>query len=256
MTEILDRVYDDSRGTTLRYDTFAPSGEHARLPAVVSIHGGGWVSGDRVDHHDIGKFFASNGFVAFCPQYRLAPLHPCPAAVEDLHRFMRYIRRHADGLGIDPVRLGVLGNSAGGHLALSVSTRDECEDGVPSRANACVDICGLADLTDPKSRHPQISWDFIHQFMGKPYEGNEADWVYASPLSHVDGDCCPMLIFHGALDDIVWPDQSERLHSALQKAGVPSEVIILPNDGHNFSLGSFQFILDKSLEFFQNALKR
>src|SRR5438105_13355138 len=116
MKVVLNEVYADVDGVNLRYDMIAAQATEA-LPAVICIHGGGWVSGDKNDMHDVARFFAANGYAAFCPQYRLAPLYPFPAAVEDCRRFVAFLRDKAHELKIIPESIGSIGNSAGGHLS-------------------------------------------------------------------------------------------------------------------------------------------
>lgn len=251
MKEINDELFDDSTGVSLRYDALIPDAERD-LPAVVCIHGGGWISGDKSDMHEVARSFAGRGFAAFCPQYRLAPLHTYPAAVEDCARFVKFLRNNAYRLGICPSKVGSFGNSAGGYLSTMLAVSEDAQ----TRVDAAVDVCGLADLTNPGEHHPPIAWDFIAQYIGEPYQGNEDLWIQASPLFRVRNDTAPLLIVHGAVDDVVYPAQSERLFHALQDHGVPAELIILPNEGHSFSYEAFMLILDKSEAFFKEHFSK
>lgn len=238
-----DQVYS-GRGGKLQYDAFLPEME-SDLSAVVCIHGGGWVSGNKTDMRQVAEYFAERGFAAFCPQYRLAPLHPFPAAVEDCEDFVKHLRDNAKSFGLNPERIFSFGNSAGGHLSATLAVKNS-----PNQVNGAVNISGLIDLTNPQSNHPSISWDFLGQFIGKPYEDNKELWKSASPLYCVNSGSSPVMIFHGGEDDIVWQQQSERLHGELLAAGVRTEIEILPGEGHSFSVSAFERILDKSAEFF------
>ncbi|MCH8274403.1 MAG: alpha/beta hydrolase [Armatimonadetes bacterium] len=250
----LDEVFDNPGDAALRFDLFAPECDDA-VPAVVLLHGGGWISGDKSDVHEIARAFAAEGFASFCPQFRLAPLHPYPAAVEDCHRFLLFLRKEAKRFGIHPQRIGSFGNSAGGHLSVSLAVRETTEETgsgrISSRVNAAVDVAGLMDLTHPTDRHPEIAWDFISQFMSVPFEGNEERWVEASPLFHVNEHSAPILIVHGGQDDVVWPEQSERLYEALRGGGVMTDFLLLEGEGHSFSLEAYQEILRRSVAFFR-----
>lgn len=254
MKVLLDEIYIRESGRNLRYD-YLRSSEGGLSPAVVCIHGGGWISGDKADTHPVAQFFAENGFAAFCPQYRLAPLHTYPAAVEDCQAFVAYLRANANDLQIHPEKIGAIGNSAGGYFAVMLAVRDAFITGVHTRVNAAVDICGLTDLTHPNEKHPKISLDFISQYMGKPFEGNEELWLEASPLYHVDENASPLLIFHGMQDDVVLPEQSIRLHKALTSYGVKAELVIFENEWHSFSLETFEKILQRSLDFFSEVFE-
>jgi len=244
---LVDQEYGSAGSAALRYDAILSDSDPA--PAIVCIHGGGWVSGDSSDMHDVARYFSANGYAAFCPQYRLAPLYPYPAAVEDIETFVGYLRDSSDSLRILPEAIGVIGNSAGGHLASMVGLAHDASQ----RANAVVDICGLTDLTKMKENHPPISWDFIGQFMaGIP--ADDPRWIEASPLYRVMPEAPPFLIVHGEQDDVVYWEQSRKLYDALKQVGVEASLYLLPGQGHSFTEPGFVEILDKSFEFFSTHL--
>ncbi|MBA3725553.1 MAG: alpha/beta hydrolase [Armatimonadetes bacterium] len=245
-----DEIYASIDGANLRYNAILPDSTELSA-AVVCIHGGGWVSGDRNDMNEVARYFADHGYAAFSPQYRLAPLHPYPAAIEDGRTFLAFLRENSDKLGVRSNAIGVIGNSAGGHLSALLGTSTDPQE----KADAVVNISGLVDLTDPNKHHPQISWDFIGQFMGAPFAQNSAAWIEASPLYQVRPSTSPMLIIHGSDDDIVWPDQSKRLKEALDNVGVENELIILDGEGHSFAVQGFETILDRALGFFDAKLR-
>ena len=242
-------TYPSDGGISLKYDVFRPETDEM-LPAVVCIHGGGWVSGDKSDVFPIAEAFSARGFAAFCPQYRLAPLYPFPAAVEDCRAFLRHLRANARNLNILPGQVGAFGNSAGGHIAAMLAMSHKPDE----RANSVVDVSGLTDLTDPKNNHPQISWDFIGQFIGEPYKQTSPKWIEASPIYQIIPETAPILIIHGEEDDVVWPIQSERLYARLREEGIASELIILPKEGHGFSLKGFEEIMKQSMNFFERTM--
>lgn len=233
----------------LKWDFF-PSTTGA--PVVVCIHGGGWISGDPTMMHDVADLLNAHGFAAACPQYRLAPLDPFPAAVEDVRAFVRFLKRDATRLGIDPDAIGAIGNSAGGHLATMLGV-GAVKD---SKVHAVVDVCGIADLTAPDDRHFPISHGFLEQFMGEPYFLNPDRWREASPIYHVDGTACPFLVIHGECDDVVPIEQSEALAGKLFSNGVPVEFHRMPNEGHAFSCEGWSSIEGLFIEFFRRTLKQ
>jgi dipeptidyl aminopeptidase/acylaminoacyl peptidase len=120
--------------------------------------------------------------------------------------------------------------------------------------DAAVDICGITDITEPEKQHPPISWDFIAQYMSVPHTEDPKAWADASPLYAVTPQTAPTLIIHGRDDDVVWSEQSVKLHEALERHGVDTELILLPCEGHSFSLDAFREILQKSIEFFRRYL--
>lgn len=226
--------YPAGDGSELLFDRFAPE-SGGQLPAVVVIHGGGWISGDRSMMTDVGVSLAAQGFAAFCPNYRLAPLHPFPSAIRDVQSFVRFLRKDAESFGIDPNAIASLGNSAGGHLASMLGVTDESAEGLSSRVNSVVAICPITDLTNPTQQHLPIAMAFLEQFMGCNAMESPEKWQDASPVTHVSASSAPHLIIHGTSDDIVPSEQSRSLHAALKAYGVACSHHELPGEGHSFT---------------------
>ena len=104
-----------------------------RAPALLYLHGGGWVIGNLDSHDEICRWFANTaGCVVVSPDYRLAPEHKFPAAIEDCHATMGFMRTCADDLGIDPRRIAVAGDSAGGNLATVLCLVAREQDDMPT----------------------------------------------------------------------------------------------------------------------------
>lgn len=237
MIALIDQVYTEADGLPLRFDFFRPNSTDM-LPLVVVLHGGGWISGSKEDSRDLAIGLAHHGFAAACPSYRLAPLHPYPAAIDDVRTFVSFARSEATEWNIDPNRVASLGNSAGGHLAAMCGvTEDDAQ-----RVNAVVDLCGIADVTRPREQHFPIAWGFLEQFMGLAYEGNEAIYQAASPLWQLRENLPPFYVVHGEADDVVPVQQSDTFVAALRKLGVPVEYLRVPGEDHSFSYGSFPMI--------------
>ncbi|MFQ3587852.1 MAG: alpha/beta hydrolase [Fimbriimonadaceae bacterium] len=254
----LDQPYPTVGGKPLRYDFFRPTIDET-LPLVVCIHGGGWISGDKGDMGEVARMFAESGFAAACPQYRLAPLFPYPAAVDDVLSFVRFCRTQAEEWKIDPDRIGSFGNSAGGHLAAMTGLLDhppsEANGGPSGRVDAVVSLCGIFDLTEPGERHFPISMAFLTQFLGSEFEGFESTWREASPLAHVDAEAAPFLVVHGSADDIVPVEQSRAFVKALEQAGVAVEYHELEGEGHAFGYPAWLEIQRWSTNFLEKNLR-
>ena len=107
-----------------KMDVYLPAGFAGPRPAVELIHGGGWQGGDKGFYAPLGRALAARGFVAFSVNYRLTPAARYPAQADDVQRAARWVRARAGEYHLDPARLGALGDSAGGHLALILGTRD------------------------------------------------------------------------------------------------------------------------------------
>lgn len=221
-------------------DLYSPAkrGKKVRSPAVVIIHGGGWTGGDKAAAREfnIGTNLALNGYVALSINYALATgekatwpqnLHDCMTAV-------RWLRKHADRLQIAPDRIGVIGGSAGGHLAAMVGVLDE-KDGLDPegpygefscRVQCAVPMYGPMDLTG----RDNIT------MLGKTREQAPELYRAASPVTYVRKSTPPMLILHGTADRTVDVKQSELFAAALEKAGAVHELVIIAGAPHTFHL--------------------
>lgn len=254
---LFDQVYASPKGVPLKFDLLAPDSS-TPLPLVICLHGGGWISGDKEDMREIMAFFADNGYASAAVQYRLAPLYPFPCAVLDAMAFVRFMKANASRFNVDAGRFASIGNSAGGHLASMLGVLDrlpqyEAETEPSARVQVVLDLCGITDINDPRVQHNDIAWSFLEQFMEVPFEGNEALFELASPVTHVDSKSAAFLIIHGEADDIVPIDQSERMAAALRGHEATVEFIRLPGEGHAFSYQAWPVIAQNALEFLKGS---
>lgn len=230
-------VYGRAGSHELQMDIFRPPDCAGIRPAVLCIHGGGWHGGDRRQFHWHARQLALDGFVAACVAYRLTGTAVWPAAFDDCQRAVRWLRKQAGELALDPGRIGVLGSSAGGHLAAFLGvreTRDECDPalaGISSRVGCVVDVHGLHDL--PALTSHRVA-GLCAQFLGGSFEQASEAWADASPVRFVDERSAPMLLVHAPDDPSVPYDQSLRLAMALIGAGRPVEFMPVPGAGHGF----------------------
>jgi acetyl esterase/lipase len=236
-----DVEYGRVGGRPLRLDIYRPAASIGSRPAVLLIHGGGWVEGDKSGEREMGEGLARAGYVAIAVGYRLAKDDASrhPAQVEDVRRAARWVRANARRLGIDPNRLGALGHSAGGHLVAMLGTTEVLDDvdpslkGYSSRVNCVVDLCGPTDFTDPSS--PPLGPKAIglaDNLFARPRDQVPELCRDASPVTHADAKSAPTLIIHGTADEIVPIDQSRRLRTALRKAGAEVELLELEGEDH------------------------
>jgi acetyl esterase/lipase len=248
-----NQEYARPDGVPLLFDLYHPGG--GTLPLIVFVHGGGWISGEREMYSEECEWFSQQGFATATIDYRLAPLYPFPAAIADVQGFVRFIRSEAARYGIDHDRIGVMGNSAGGHLATMLGVSRTAFDGeAPVQVNAVVDVCGLTDMRNPSDTQYPISMSFVEQFLGGHYLGREEDYALASPMTHVTERCCPFLIVHGTEDDVVPPAQSEALHKTLLSQGGQSSLVLLEGEGHSFTFEAWDRVRSEAVAFFKEAL--
>jgi acetyl esterase/lipase len=190
------------------------------------------------------------GYGLFVIDYRLATAtrKAFPEAVQDVLAAVRFIRGSESELSIDPRRIGLLGASAGAHLAaLAALGGDEADfGGRPSDAfaatsahvKALVAVCGVYDLfrhwQDDLGRNPEPQWNIARNLIGKePYEDQRA-YFEASPLRHISyaKNQIPVLVSWSTTDDVVDPAQSESFVRALQQARFMVRTHRLPGASH------------------------
>jgi acetyl esterase/lipase len=184
---------------------------------------------------------AESGYVVVAADYRLArPGMPgWPGARDDLREAVRWIRRHAGELGVDPGRIAALGQSAGGHLAAILGTSSGLSgtDDAASRVQAVVDFYGPSDLERlPGQRVRALSHEPVRAFLGDGSTPPTAIARDASPVHQVRGEAAPMLLLHGTRDAWVPIAQSEELAASLRAAGVPHRLVRVEGARHGFGL--------------------
>jgi acetyl esterase/lipase len=242
-------TYREVGGEKLKLDAYLPVGDGIR-PGVMVIYGGGWILGSKQLSGPMAEMLAEQGFVAFAMNYRLAPQHPFPAAVDDVRASTAWVRDHAAEFGLDPGRIGAIGGSAGGHLAamLATSGRGPLDRG--SRVAAAVSWAGPMDL------HPNLfgpdTQPYLDAFLDCFPECEESKIVAASPMSHVDASDAPLFIANGDSDILVPTDQATRMSAALDAVHVPHQLVIVPNAGHDERL--LPPVVEPSLQFLRQKL--
>ncbi len=221
---------------------------------LLYLHGGGYFACSPKTHRPITAAYARRGFAVFVPDYRLAPEHPFPAAVEDA-------RRTWDGLlslGHDAASLTVSGDSAGGglSLALLLALRDDGA-GLPAAAalfSPWTDLAGTGDSVRTNARRDAMFWSDGLAKAGAVYLGDApADTPLASP-HYADLSGLPPLLIHVG-DREILRDDSTRLAERARAAGVAVELIVWPVVPHVWQLAQFVPEARRSLDLAASFLK-
>lgn len=255
-------VYGKGGDIDLQLDLATPK-EGGPFPVVLCIHGGGWQAGSRQDLGKVIELFASKGFAAATVTYRLAPRHKFPAQIEDCKAAVRWLRANAEKYKLDANRIGVVGLSAGGHLACMLGTADkdaglEGEGGnekQSSRVQAVVSFFGPTDfisITWPKATEDRFLIPFLG---GTPKEAPE-QYRRSSPIIYASADDPPFLFFHGTEDPLVGIENSQKLVKKLEDVGVPAKLVTMQGDGHGWAGAKLQQSVDQTLAFFEEKLKK
>lgn len=232
-TTIRNIPYCSSRNDSeMQYDLYLPQRTRSRsLPLVVFIHGGGWVSGDKrnglVDYY--GSDFINNNIAVASINYRLAPRSRYQTQNSDVACALRDISHRAPELGIDPSRIGLLGDSAGGLLAAMYALHQT--EAAPE-VRTVVEFYGTSDLSAQLTRFPQYDRDAV------AYLGTQSMTVAmaASPLYQpIPKDVPPFLLLHGDKDTIVHPQQTEQFYEKLSAVNKQTQYVVVRGAGHYFT---------------------
>lgn len=221
-----------------RLDLYLPEKTEGRLPLVVWIHGGGWQGGSKEGCPVVPM--AGKGYAVASINYRFSQHAVFPAQIEDCKAAIRWLRANAAKYDLDPDRVGVGGDSAGGHLVALLGTTGGVKalEGnlrnldQSSRVQAVVDWFGPTDFVSWEPNFNKTVYTFIERLVGVSPQEDKEKARRASPLAYVDKDSAPFLILHGDKDDVVPLAQSESLAEALKKAGVEVTLKVVHGSGH------------------------
>lgn len=181
-------------------DVAQPIDESQTLrPAIVIVHGGGWSAGDKRDavYTNLLVYYAMKGYVTFSVNYRLTQDAEFPACIEDVERSVAWIRAHASEYGVDSLRIGSYGHSAGGHLSLMLGVKG-------------LVACAVGGAPPTEIGNPNIPWS------------QHPEWW---PIGYIKKDTAPMLILQGSEDPIVRPNLTEDFVEKMHKVGNKVEYI-------------------------------
>lgn len=224
-----DVVYGRVEGSALLANLAWPDGPGPR-PAILSVHGGRWRAGNRTDASSIKvQQWAEFGYFAMSIDYRLVGGSPAPAPYIDLRCAIRWLHAHAGDYGVDPERIYLIGQSAGGHMVSLAATIGDGPyakaggwDNARSDVRAVVSVAAAYDL-------PSLSWGNLWT----PVGGNvEEARRQASPMNHVSATTKPILVIHSDDDKSVPIQQAVDFAGKLKAAGVTHRFVHFTDKGH------------------------
>lgn len=245
-------------------------------PAIVYFPGGGFTSADHEKYIEMRMALAKAGYVVAAAEYRAVP-DVFPAPVEDGKAAVRYLRAHAEEYGIDPARIGVLGDSAGGYVAQMLGTTNGEKNfdkgdnlDMSSDVQAVVTLYGISNLLNIGERMSEASQK-VHaspavtealllngtafgNFAGASVTADKQKALAASAMGHIDGNEPPFLIMHGSADTHVSPWQSAQLYEALKAKGDNADYVLVEGAQHGDLTWFQEPIITRVVNWFQQHL--
>jgi acetyl esterase/lipase len=234
-------VYARHEEAKLRLDMARPAEGDGPFPGLVFIAGGGWHAVEKSDWAEEICYAARRGYFAATIEHRVAPQHPFPAPLEDVLCAVAWLRDRAASYGLDPERLGVVGNSSGAHLALLAAfspadaQRSTSQNATGGALRAVVNVYGPTELVAAYYTTRKENRSLLRGFLGGTPTELPDRYVQASPLTYVGSHCPPVLTLHGELDEVVPIEQARLLDRAMRQAGADHKLIIGSEAAHELA---------------------
>lgn len=245
-------------------------------PAVIYFPGGGFTSADYEKFTEMRYALAKAGFVVAAAEYRVVP-NKFPALLEDAKSAVRFLRAHAAEYGINPDKIGVLGDSAGGYVVqMTGATNGEktWDKGdyldQSSDVQAVASLYGISDLRNIGEGYGDailkvhespavteallVNGPAFNTFAGAPIDADSKKALEASPIGHVNGNEPPFLLMHGSLDPLVSPVQSVQMYKALKEKGSDVRYVVLDGAKHGDIAWYQPNVIQTVVNFFKDKL--
>jgi acetyl esterase/lipase len=272
-----DLDYGGDGNTYHKLDIYLPHAEKQLFPVVIVIYGSAWFSNNlkEMAFPSLGKPLLDAGFAVVTPNHRSSADAKFPAQINDIKAVIRFVRANAAIYQLDTTFIGITGFSSGGHLASLAGTSGgvklftvgsatlDIEGHVgqypthSSAVNAVVDWFGPIDISVMDScKRSKDAHSPEAILIGGPIEDNLDQCALANPITYIDANDPPFLILHGDADPLVPLCQSELFFNALQKAIVPSQLVIVPGGQHGPGLFEETYYKKMTDFFLQVANKR
>ena len=256
-----DIVYGHKHGLAMTMDLYHPDGKPNQA-AILFMMSGGWVSRWAPPERTRPLFapYLAKGFKVFAVRHGSSPRYSIPEAVSDVRRAVRFVHGNAKRYGVDTKRLGVMGMSAGGHLALMLGTTGddgEAKAKDPMDRNASR-VAAVAALVPPTDLRVAV-WDAPESLPAyREFPALNLDLKKAgthSPLTHVTSDDAPALVIMGAEDELVPPRHGEWIAEAFKKKDVRHKLMIIPDAGHDLGgQKNLPTVVDEVVSWFEEHL--
>ena len=245
-------VTDTNGEANLRLDIYYPTNKiYHKNPTIVAFHGGSWVVGTRSDiiyaYNPLFDRLRANGYAVAAVQYRyVSDIIYFPANLEDCIDAILYLAENTDEYDVDPDAIGVVGFSAGAHLAmLSAYAMKNFSSSEPLvNLNYCVSFAGPGKMYDDEtSNYPRSILYMLNALFNGSYEEKPELYKLGSPYYYLNGDIkTPLMLIHGGNDEVVPYSQSAMMYEKAAEMNIPCELVTIDNGTHminlNFEMGS------------------
>jgi acetyl esterase len=250
--------YGRVNDVSLRMDASIPNGP-GPFPAVIIVHGGAWVAGDRKRNvQPLFEPLSDAGFAWFSISYRLASdISQFGLAIDDVQQAIRYVKLHAAEFRIDPNRIALVGESAGGQLAAMATLRG----GADTKVKAVVTLYAPTDIVALAKTSNYVPSSLRDSVRGTPWEALLlASLAQLSPINSVRHDMPPFLFIHGTADSMVPFEQSRAMCDRMKAVGADCEVYPVKGGGHGIlwwdSVGLGSGYKHKMVEWLEQELEK
>lgn len=238
-------IYKEEKNVSLKADIYSPKNSVKKNPAIILIHGGGWISGSKENQRYMAQQLASNGYVAMTINYRLADEAKYPAAIDDVYSAINYLIKNKKEYHVNPKQISILGASAGAQIATLVGVKS-------SKIKAIVNIDGIVSFIHKEAEEGQYAAYWLDGWKDDNFER----WKEASPLEFVRKDTPPTLFinssqprFHAGRDDMM---------KILNNSHIYTEMHEIKDSPHSFWLAKpwFNETLTITLNFLNKLFKQ
>lgn len=238
VTAMRNVVYASDGPRRLLMDVFAPTvpGPH---PAMVVVHGGGWLNGDKTKFRALAVALAERGYVTAAMEYRLGGEAHFPAGIHDCNAAVRFLRAGAERFGIDPQRIGAVGGSAGGHLVGLMATgagdvRLQGHGGHADQSSAlqlAIVMAGPMQMASGSvaERSGQGKTSNATNWLGTSIDEDRDLYLLADAHEHISADTCPTFFLVGDQDN---PERNAASRQRLSELGIPTGVTVFADAKH------------------------
>ena len=251
-----------------KLDIYLPKEKKDKYPVVIHIYGSAWFSNNSKGMADLGTIcqaLLDAGYAVVTPNHRSSADAKFPAQINDIKAVVRFVRGEAERYHFDTSFIATSGFSSGGHLSSLTATSGGVKElegdlgkytNLSSSVNAACVWSGPIDMFRMNCDEPR-KWGNTPEeaLVGHNYAEEYADLFRAiSPITYIDKNDPPMIIFHGTADNVVPYCQGQELYDELTKAGIRSELNIVPEGGHGFKMYAKEN-LQKMIDFLNSTLK-